>query len=113
FVSHCLYFQAVDGLRVFLVSGVQTCALPISPRRSVGPRPTPGPAPPARPPPESAVARPCREGSGRPGRSAMTSEVIESATPRPRSDERRVGEALGPSCLLYTVRHCSEAVHLP
>src|SRR5687767_15516101 len=31
-VSHCFFFQAEDGIRDKLVTGVQTCALPISPR---------------------------------------------------------------------------------
>src|SRR5205085_7298666 len=29
----CLFFQAEDGIRVLTVTGVQTCALPISRRR--------------------------------------------------------------------------------
>src|SRR2546421_5701015 len=29
----CFFFQAEDGIRDLIVTGVQTCALPISPRR--------------------------------------------------------------------------------
>src|SRR2546430_17579129 len=29
----CIFFQAEDGIRYLTVTGVQTCALPISPRR--------------------------------------------------------------------------------
>src|SRR5690606_40434777 len=29
----CFFFQAEDGIRAFHVTGVQTCALPISPRQ--------------------------------------------------------------------------------
>src|SRR5256885_3483279 len=37
FVYNCLFFffQAEDGIRDYKVTGVQTCALPISPRRTV------------------------------------------------------------------------------
>src|SRR6266478_6694504 len=31
----CFFFQAEDGIRYLTVTGVQTCALPISARRSV------------------------------------------------------------------------------
>src|SRR5690606_7635495 len=41
--------QAEDGIRDFHVTGVQTCALPISPRRRPPPRP-PRRRPPPRPP---------------------------------------------------------------
>src|SRR5216684_1978079 len=43
------FFQAEDGIRDVAVTGVQTCALPIStaaPRRSAGPCAPPGPGPP-------------------------------------------------------------------
>src|SRR5690606_39309585 len=33
-VSRAFFFQAADGIRVFHVTGVQTCALPISARRT-------------------------------------------------------------------------------
>src|SRR5205823_11060197 len=31
FIIFCFFFQAEDGIRVMLVTGVQTCALPICP----------------------------------------------------------------------------------
>src|SRR5205807_3321134 len=30
YTSHCFFFQAEDGIRDYKVTGVQTCALPIS-----------------------------------------------------------------------------------
>src|SRR5256885_10697858 len=33
-VEHCFFFQAEDGIRDYKVTGVQTCALPISPRKA-------------------------------------------------------------------------------
>src|SRR6267143_5122661 len=57
------FFQAVDGIRDGTVTGVQTCALPISPH---GPRPARG-AP--------GCGGPCPAGTG-----------------RRRSEERRVGK---------------------
>src|SRR2546429_5140678 len=35
--SHFFFFQAEDGIRDVAVTGVQTCALPISPERKVHP----------------------------------------------------------------------------
>src|SRR5688500_19512455 len=35
-IGSFLSFQAEDGIRDYKVTGVQTCALPISPRRAVG-----------------------------------------------------------------------------
>src|SRR6266849_8593068 len=60
------FFQAVDGIRDPLVTGVQTCALPISSRSVSAPRPTPA----------------CR--------SAPSAPRPTSATRR--SEERRVGK---------------------
>src|SRR2546422_5166789 len=37
------FFQAEDGIRDVAVTGVQTCALPISARSASGPRPSPRP----------------------------------------------------------------------
>src|SRR5690606_40293985 len=64
-------FQAEDGIRDFHVTGVQTCALPISPNCSA-------PTPPAQSP---ATARPAPSLSG-----GTTSAA------RTRSEERRVGK---------------------
>src|SRR3989440_6496838 len=44
--ARCFFFQAEDGIRDLIVTGVQTCALPISrrherqPERRLGSRPT-------------------------------------------------------------------------
>src|SRR5271170_8280779 len=60
------FFQAEDGIRGPLVTGVQTCALPISMRISLGPRPeadTHGR-------PASSAARSSAAGSARIGRVA-------------------------------------------
>src|SRR5256885_3297945 len=84
------FFQAEDGIRDYKVTGVQTCALPISTKKKVPPRPLQlyCPAEPGR------VARP---------------DTVRTATPRPkpwpvgrmspatgreprRSEERRVGK---------------------
>src|SRR5690606_39739452 len=95
------FFQAADGIRDFHVTGVQTCALPISGcggsrRRS----PTPPPAPAAR----------STTGARSPGWNAATGGSPRSATAQPttaqpataqtataqtRSEERRVGEEAG------------------
>src|SRR5688572_31093010 len=37
---HVFFFQAEDGIRDLTVTGVQTCALPISPAYSAGPAPS-------------------------------------------------------------------------
>src|SRR5690606_41189209 len=75
------FFQAEDGIRDFHVTGVQTCALPISelPARSTGNRHRRAPRGGAggRPHPVPAGA-----GDGRPA-------------VRPRSEERRVGKEWG------------------
>src|SRR5207249_5479516 len=85
------FFQAEDGIRDRNVTGVQTCALPISrrrPGRPPHPRPwRPAPLPPgARPPPPRpwsgrAARRPPRE-PRRPSRRGTQG----------RSEERRVGK---------------------
>src|SRR5687768_18162478 len=86
------FFQAEDGIRDVAVTGVQTCALPISSfwlRTGGGPSPPPSPSgrggrsatfarPPCRMPPARAIrSRALRRG----GRSAVF-----------RSEERRVGK---------------------
>src|SRR5207244_9679165 len=82
--SDVFCFQAEDGIRDDLVTGVQTCALPIS---GTGPGPAglgpaaetgPGPEPPALP-------GPTRRRSGRRPRAKPPSSVS-------RSEERRVGK---------------------
>src|SRR5690625_2819419 len=59
--SWFFFFQAEDGIRDGHVTGVQTCALPISPVPPVPeqpPPPPPAPPVPARPPPQSHLAVP-------------------------------------------------------
>src|SRR2546429_4069035 len=51
-VLYCFFFQAEDGIRVVAVTGVQTCALPISPAESEA----------AERPPPSLFALPGRSG---------------------------------------------------
>src|SRR2546430_4669375 len=84
------FFQAEDGIRYLTVTGVQTCALPISS--------TVRPTPPL--PPPSATIR-CPSGRRRrtgpstaSSRNGRTSVLFESDTAclTPRSEERRVGK---------------------
>src|SRR5690625_7781139 len=72
------FFQAEDGIRDGHVTGVQTCALPISPSPSV-----PAPECGARPASSPASA----PSSTRPSPSTETSPAVAS-----RSEERRVGK---------------------
>src|SRR5947208_7952409 len=44
-VSVCFFFQAEDGIRDDLVTGVQTCALPILRGEGAGPATRPAPSP--------------------------------------------------------------------
>src|SRR5205823_8847315 len=84
------FFQAEDGIRDKLVTGVQTCALPISRR---GPRASSascGPRPERR-----------RRGSGRPRRRRSCRSARRRCCPPPRarprgkrSEERRVGKSV-------------------
>src|SRR5207249_9674684 len=80
----CFFFQAEDGIRDRNVTGVQTCALPISCCRgsrrrrrssSSATSSTPGTAPPVT----------ARTGAGSPGRPSARED-------RRRSEERRVGK---------------------
>src|SRR5439155_8531542 len=88
-VTPFLFFQAEDGIRDGHVTGVQTCALPISggarpePPRSRAPcRPAPrGDPPPSPRRPPAPPRAPGRTRRARPRRS-----------PRGRSEERRVGK---------------------
>src|SRR5439155_4031067 len=86
----CFFFQAEDGIRDGHVTGVQTCALPISLRRARAPEAyrdkLPAPAPFARPVPRSYGSPPAAFGTHakRPQRTATVSS--------PRSEERRVGK---------------------
>src|SRR5688572_32511893 len=94
---HVFSFRAEDGIRDLTVTGVQTCALPISRRpgalrrsrpRSVHPRS--GPLPPSRPgrPPPSALRAPPASLATFP----TTPDRPSSSAPAKRSEERRVGK---------------------
>src|SRR5256885_4853995 len=84
------FFQAEDGIRDYKVTGVQTCALPISPGRGAS-----APAAGRRPGRPAAGAEAPRPGAGASGgaaraRGARPARVAERA--RSRSEERRVGK---------------------
>src|SRR5215469_269739 len=66
----CFFFQAEDGIRDLYVTGVQTCALPIS---------------------SSCLTVPRTSISG-PGASPPPGSAIRSASTLTRSEERRVGK---------------------
>src|SRR5438034_6433620 len=74
------FFQAEDGIRDHCVTGVQTCALPISSSRNRDPRAARSPCP----------ARQWRS-SARARRSFPQRTGASSGVP-PRSEERRVGK---------------------
>src|SRR2546422_2574200 len=85
-ISFFFFFQAEDGIRDVAVTGVQTCALPISPRtlrrrdRRFGVRGAQAPAPSrARRGDAESAASCARDLDGAPGR--------ERKTPRTRSEE--------------------------
>src|SRR5690606_39434500 len=91
----CSFFlQAEDGIRAFHVTGVQTCALPISPAPVAAAVPTapttvPAPAPMAptplpMPAPVAALAPPSPP--------PVQSAALPSPAARNRSEERRVGK---------------------
>src|SRR6266705_5327671 len=74
FLFFFFFFQAEDGIRDRTVTGVQTCALPISPRG--GHR---LPAPRSRPPPRRPGARPGRACA--PGRRPPTATLASRGPP--------------------------------
>src|SRR2546423_4756097 len=91
FVSFFFFFQAEDGIRDKLVTGVQTCALPISARRLArtvrAGRVDRLPVPPR-------LARPAR-GAHPPGKLLLRRQIPPAAhlrQRRRRSEERRVGK---------------------
>src|SRR2546421_1457037 len=84
------FFQAEDGIRDLIVTGVQTCALPISGRR----RPRRGrrrlrsrPTSLTRRPCRSLLDVPCATHAVAPAREALPRRAVAS-----RSEERRVGK---------------------
>src|SRR5206468_11905421 len=82
------FFQAEDGIRDLIVTGVQTCALPIplafSHSCRNGRRPT-GASPPT---PWSSSTR----GGTSAGKSRTATSIATKAAPCTRSEERRVGK---------------------
>src|SRR5690348_17378423 len=94
-VTSAFFFQADDGIRAGRVTGVQTCALPISPRQPSAPPAAPPPAPAIAPSgsphaPRDPLLDPAGTSpAGWPGRSAPRSSAHG---PPPRSEERRVGK---------------------
>src|SRR5947208_5086693 len=78
------FFQAEDGIRDDLVTGVQTCALPIS-RNSAS-------ASSVRPSASSVSASRSRTASDRPSSAARRYFSAAAAGSRPRLEERRVGK---------------------
>src|SRR5690606_39972463 len=96
------FLQAADGIRAFHVTGVQTCALPISPAaRRPSPRAPVVPcrggrglsasAPCARTPDRWSAPRIRRPGGGRPGDGRGTAG--DTPTTRPRHAGARAGHA--------------------
>src|SRR2546421_4527059 len=80
------FFQAEDGIRDLIVTGVQTCALPISRCRRAARRPE-------RSAPFSRSRRPPGEGAERrPRRKAAATHPTCRGTAQTRSEERRVGK---------------------
>src|SRR5688500_20213803 len=83
-MSHVLiflfFFQAEDGIRDYKVTGVQTCALPISARRRT----------PSRPP--SRCSSSIWTGPGGSWSAVWPQERVVRCTSSGRSEERRVGK---------------------
>src|SRR3989441_1905831 len=84
------FFQAEDGIRDKLVTGVQTCALPIYPRDAQPPQPLPGRQ-------RLLPAPGARQEARRVARPCRARQRLERAdraarADLPRSEERRVGK---------------------
>src|SRR5258708_39791507 len=77
------FFQAEDGIRDDLVTGVQTCALPIYPRLRL-----------ARRPPEELGEEPVRHGEAVVVREVLHVQLERAVFVQVRSEERRVGKSV-------------------
>src|SRR5438874_3312984 len=97
-LSSDFFFQAEDGIRDLYVTGVQTCALPISRARRAFPPET---ARRCRPRPRGRGARtsqrscekyPCHSRPSRSEAAARGRGEMQRAKPGKRSEERRVGK---------------------
>src|SRR5206468_6959912 len=91
------FFQAEDGIRDLIVTGVQTCALPISIWRSAGLRPGPKQrVAPQYVPGRRPALRTLRIGSSptppSPTPPPASSPTTSPPPGKPRSEERRVGK---------------------
>src|SRR2546430_7405307 len=82
------FFQAEDGIRDLTVTGVQTCALPISGSGADSRRRSPCRRPSAWPP----GVRGAPSASAGPGRRATPCQGPRAGCDRARSEERRVGK---------------------
>src|SRR5690606_39327736 len=90
----CFFFQAEDGIRDFHVTGVQTCALPISPVSRSGPATLRVKVGRKRPSASSKTTRPasCRLMTATSNWPAGQPFHPTMRQPRLRSEERRVGK---------------------
>src|SRR5205823_7467826 len=88
----CLFFQAEDGIRDKLVTGVQTCALPILLPGPAGSAPRDSPTPPRNP--RAARARPPRGRARAAPRGNRRAARWRRSCSRDRSEERRVGKEM-------------------
>src|SRR5439155_13413113 len=90
------FFQAEDGIRDGHVTGVQTCALPISPPPGPAPPGPPGPVPPTdshKPPPPPGPLPPAPPlPVPPPPEPVALPPMPPPPRPNPRSEERRVGK---------------------
>src|SRR5206468_6474294 len=83
------FFQAEDGIRDLIVTGVQTCALPISPRPGRGY----AEGLPAGSPPPVRSSDPNVQNTPSPGGPKYEGDAASQASPSgDRSEERRVGK---------------------
>src|SRR5256885_3698039 len=83
------FFQAEDGIRDYKVTGVQTCALPISQELcAASPRKTEQPPQPAQPPHEHPLSGNLRAA----GTHRQRAPRGRTGPRQPRSEERRVGK---------------------
>src|SRR5256885_4664468 len=90
-VVYFFFFQAEDGIRDYKVTGVQTCALPISQSAKAQPKPrvvlegSPMPL-------CTAISEKLPLGSVRYNPIISLSKLVIAIPGRPRSEERRVGK---------------------
>src|SRR5690606_40724826 len=93
-IQYLFFFQAEDGIRDFHVTGVQTCALPISPPSP--PTSTPSPTPFRRPPPPPSTVSWAPSSPTTPPWACPWTPNPPAWCCAPRSEERRVGKECRP-----------------